>query len=98
MTGSELTSWQLFKLNDRTLWSAINPAQFYGKMSDTEIKDSNYKPEKDENSFSYDDVLEHIGQLGRYQLRTLILLLFPCLFFGPTILSYTFVGGIPQYR
>ena len=98
MTGSELTSWQLFKLNDRTLWSAINPAQFYGKMSDTEIKDSNYKPEKDENSFSYDDVLEHIGPLGRYQLRTLILLLFPCLFFGPTILSYTFVGGIPQYR
>ena len=98
MTESGRTSWQLFKLNDRTFCSETNAVQFYEKMSNTEIKDSNYKPEKDKKSFSYDDVLEHIGPLGRYQLRTLILLLFPCLFFGPTILSYTFVGGIPQYR
>ena len=67
-------------------------------LSETEEKSSNYKPEKDEKSFSYDDVLEHIGQLGHYQLRTLFLLLLPCLFFGLTILSYTFLGGIHQYR
>ena len=54
--------------------------------------------EANETPFSYDDVLEHIGHLGRYQLRTFLILLMPCFFFGLTILNYTFTAGIPQYR
>ena len=54
--------------------------------------------EANETPFSYDDVLEHIGHLGRYQIRTFLILLMPCFFFGLNILNYTFTAGIPQYR
>jgi len=59
---------------------------------------NNSTAKQSETTFSYDEVLEHIGQLGRYQLCTFLVLLLPCFFFGLTILSYTFVGGMPQYR
>lgn len=65
-------------------------------------EDSNHGVSEDltehETPFSYDEVLEHIGQLGPYQLRTFLALLMPCFFFGLTIMCYTFTAGIPQYR
>ena len=56
------------------------------------------KENQNETPFSYDEVLEHIGELGPYQLRSFLVLLMPCFFFGLTIMSYTFTAGIPQYR
>jgi len=53
---------------------------------------------QNETPFSYDEVLEHIGQLGPYQLRSFLVLLMPCFFFGLTIMSYIFTAGIPRYR
>jgi len=49
-------------------------------------------------AFNYDDILNHIGQMGKFQLRSYLLLCFPCLFFGPVIMSYLFIGAIPRYR
>lgn len=51
-----------------------------------------------DDNFNYDTFLEQIGQMGKFQLRSYILLCFPALFFGPIIMIYVFIGAIPQYR
>jgi len=48
--------------------------------------------------YDYNDVLDHIGQAGRYQMRIFLLLCIPCVFTGPLILSYSFTGAVPSYR
>jgi len=71
-------------------------------MADKDGKDGDdHSPSslnEQESAFSYDEVLEHIGELGAYQLRTFFALLMPCFFFGLMIMCYTFTAGIPQYR
>lgn len=52
----------------------------------------------DGEPFNYDDVLKHIGQMGKYQRYTFLLLCLPALFPGIIVMSYTFTGGIPNYR
>ncbi len=49
-------------------------------------------------AFNYDDILEHVGQLGKYQLRTFLLLCLPAFFPGIVVMSYTFTGAVPDYR
>lgn len=48
--------------------------------------------------FNYDDILEHLGQMGKYQLSTFLWICLPALFPGIVVMSYTFTGGIPNYR
>jgi len=51
------------------------------------------------SAFNYDEILEnHLGQLGKFQLRSFLWLCLPAMFHGSTILSYIFVGGVPLYR
>ena len=54
--------------------------------------------ERKEEPYNYDDILEHIGQLGKYQLLIFMLLLIPAFFPGIVVMSYSFVGGVPDYR
>ena len=49
-------------------------------------------------AFNYDDILGHIGHMGKFQLRSYLPLCLPALFFGPVIMSYIFIGAIPKYR
>ena len=51
----------------------------------------------DEKAFNYDDILNHIGHLGKFQLLTSMLLLFPGLFPGVVVMSYTITGYVPKY-
>lgn len=53
---------------------------------------------KAEEPYNYDDILEHIGQMGKFQLRICLLLCIPAIFPGMVVMSYTFTGAIPQYR
>ncbi|XP_046647945.1 organic cation transporter protein-like [Daphnia pulicaria] len=58
--------------------------------------------EEEENlkgeAFNYDDILEHLGQLGKFQLRTVLWLCVPALFPAFVTMSLTFTGGVPDYR
>lgn len=49
-------------------------------------------------AFNYDEILEHIGQLGKFQWHTFLWLCLPAFFPGIIVMSYTFTGGIPAYR
>jgi len=49
-------------------------------------------------AFNFDDILEHIGQMGKFQLRTCLLLCIPAFFPGMVVMSYNFTGHLPQYR
>ena len=46
----------------------------------------------------YNDILDHIGPAGRYQMRIFLLLCLPVVFTGPMMLSYSFTGAVPTYR
>ena len=48
--------------------------------------------------FNYDDILVHIGEIGKFQLRTALLLCFPAFFPGIVTMSYQFIGAVPEYR
>ena len=54
--------------------------------------------EEKEEAFSYDDILKYTGQLGKYQLRTCLLLLLPASFCGIAVMCYSFTGFIPKYQ
>ena len=47
---------------------------------------------------NYDEILTHIGQIGRYSLLTFLPLCFAFLFPGAIVQSYNFIGGVPKYR
>ena len=54
---------------------------------------------KQEEPFDYDGIMEnHIGQLGKYQLRIYLLLFLPVLSSLVITMSYSFIGGVPNYR
>jgi len=54
--------------------------------------------EKKEEAFNYDDILEHIGQMGPSQLCVCLLLFIPCVMPGIAVMTSTFTGAIPQYE
>lgn len=57
------------------------------------------KIESPAESFNYDRILEeHLGPLGRFQRRIFLWLCIPALAPGIVILSFTFTGGVPNYR
>lgn len=61
-------------------------------------KESTIDDLREGEAFNYDDILEHVGQLGKYQLHTFLLLCLPAFFPGIVVMSYTFTGAVPNYR
>ena len=49
-------------------------------------------------AFNYDDILEHLGQMGRFQMRNFLWLCLPAIFPGFITMSLSFTGGVPNYR
>ena len=49
-------------------------------------------------AFNYDDILKHLGQIGKFQLQTVLWLCLPALFPAFVTMSLTFTGGVPDYR
>ena len=49
-------------------------------------------------AFNYDDILEHTGQMGKFQRRICLLLFIPAFFPGAAVMSNTFTGAIPDYK
>ena len=52
----------------------------------------------EQEAFNYDIILDHIGQMGKYQLRTCLWLSIPFIFSTMGVVSYSFIGAIPQFR
>ena len=48
--------------------------------------------------FNYDDILEHLGQIGKFQLRSFLWLCLPAIFPGFVTMSLIFIEGVPNYR
>ncbi|XP_069690686.1 organic cation transporter protein [Periplaneta americana] len=46
----------------------------------------------------FDEVLEEIGQFGRYQVINYVLICLPVLFSAANSLTYVFTAGVPRYR
>jgi len=46
----------------------------------------------------FDDILDEIGEFGRYQLTNYLLICLPVFFGAANSLSYVFTAGIPEYR
>jgi hypothetical protein len=65
-------------------------------MSTSDVSNEQQTVEKKEEAFNYDDILEHIGQIGKHQFFHFALLCFPA-FFPPTYFQ-TFTAGAPRYR
>ncbi|GFG40420.1 hypothetical protein Cfor_01589 [Coptotermes formosanus] len=49
-------------------------------------------------TMDFDEVLEEIGELGRYQITTYLLICLPVLFSAANSLTYVFTAGVPNYR
>jgi hypothetical protein len=75
----------------------------FDQSKSAERKDEKPK-EKEEDldlegeAFNYDDILKHLGQIGKFQLRTVLWLCLPALFPAFVTMSLTFTGGVPDYR
>ncbi|XP_031343832.1 organic cation transporter protein-like isoform X2 [Photinus pyralis] len=50
------------------------------------------------NSLDFDDVVEELGELGRYQILMYTLACIPVLFGAANSLTYVFTAGVPNYR
>lgn len=46
----------------------------------------------------FDDMLEELGEMGRFQLTTYLLVCLPVFFAAANSLSYVFTAGVPKYR
>ena len=51
-----------------------------------------------EEAFNYDDILEHTGQMGKFQRRICLLLLIAAFFPNIAVMSFTFTGAVPNYQ
>jgi len=51
-----------------------------------------------EEAFNYDDILEHTGEMGKFQRRICLLLFIPAFFPGMAVMSNNFTGAIPDYQ
>lgn len=59
---------------------------------------SNMVPMENKQSVDFDDMLEELGELGRFQIFTYILVCLPVFFSGANSLSYVFTADVPIYR
>ncbi|XP_066993624.1 organic cation transporter protein isoform X2 [Anabrus simplex] len=46
----------------------------------------------------FDDILEELGEFGRYQITNYLLICLPVFFCSANSLSYVFTAGVPDYR
>jgi OCT family organic cation transporter-like MFS transporter 4/5 len=46
----------------------------------------------------FDEVLDEIGDFGRYQIITYLLICLPVIFSAANSLTYVFTAGVPNYR
>lgn len=46
----------------------------------------------------FDDMLEEIGEMGKFQITTYALVCIPVFFAAANSLSYVFTAGVPNYR
>lgn len=46
----------------------------------------------------FDEMLEELGEMGRFQKMTYALICLPVLFAAANSLSYVFTAGVPNYR
>ncbi|KAF5303034.1 hypothetical protein FQR65_LT08363 [Abscondita terminalis] len=53
---------------------------------------------KIKTNMDFDDMLEELGELGRYQIVTYLLVCMPVLFGAINSLTYVFTAGVPDYR
>jgi len=65
--------------------------------SSNNTQDGVNEQKSNEEAFNYDDILEHIGGLGKYQLLISMLLLIPGFFPGIVVMSYSITGYAPKY-
>ena len=75
--------------------------QFNQPNSSVGMKDEKEKKEEgnlEGEAFNYDDILKHLGQIGKFQLQTVLWLCLPALFPAFVTMSLTFTGGVPDYR
>lgn len=49
-------------------------------------------------ALDFDDILDQIGEFGRFQRRNYLLICLPVLFAAANSLSYVFTAGSPTYR
>jgi OCT family organic cation transporter-like MFS transporter 4/5 len=49
-------------------------------------------------AMDFDEVLEEIGEFGRFQITNYLLVCLPVLFSAANSLTYVFTAGIPNYR
>lgn len=64
-------------------------------MDRSEVQD---KVKGNGEAFNYDDILEHLGQLGKYQLCSFLWLCLPAIFPAFIAMSLSFTSGVPDYR
>ena len=67
-------------------------------MKTEDNSSANDRRKSEEEAFNYDTILDHIGQMGKYQLQTCLWLSFPALFSAVGVMCYSFIGAMPQYR
>lgn len=63
-----------------------------------EARTSEEQHKTSEEAFDYDEILKHIGEMGKSQILHVLLICLPVLFPSIALLSYTFTGAIPRYR
>ena len=67
-------------------------------MKTEDNSSANDRRKSEEEAFNYDTILDHIGQMGKYQLLTCIGAGIPTLLSTAGIMCYSFIGTIPQFR
>ena len=63
-----------------------------------DVRSLNDPPKVEDEAFNYDIILDHIGQLGKFQLNTSLWLFVPALLSGLVLMSHSFTGAIPPFR
>ncbi|XP_060531615.1 organic cation transporter protein isoform X2 [Cylas formicarius] len=56
------------------------------------------EPDEEDPMMDFDDMLEELGELGRFQIINYLLICLPVLFAAANSLSYVFTAGVPEYR
>lgn len=79
-----------------------NPSPIELEVASEEVKVSsninNGSTTCTEEPFDYDRILDHLGHLGKAQLRAFLWLCIPAMIPGFAVMSYIFTGAIPDYR
>ena len=74
------------KFNDKSYLKVKNDKHYYNTIESTEANQENKK------KMNYDEILEELGELGRWQILNLVLLWIPSIASGMWVLTYSFSG------